>query len=226
MEKFIKKLVKIAGNYLLEKFKKNRELIQLRASFKTAVTKYDKTVDQLIIERIKKEYPAHNIFILTEESSFIKSDSDCLWIVDSLDRTGNFANGNPLFSVCIALMEKEELKLGTIYSPTIGEFYFAKKSKEAYFNQRKIKVSNLSGLNKSYIFYCEGNEKDRKKLAKVINKVYPRVTELRKISSAGLENAWVALERGEAYWTLKIDPWDVVPGVLLIEEAGGKVTDF
>lgn len=224
MEKFIKELVKAAGDYLLDNFKKDRELIRLRTSAKAAVTKYDKIADQLIIERIRKKYPNHSI--LTEESGLKKGNSDWLWIVDSLDGTGNFANGNPLFSVCIALVKKNKLELGTIYAPAIDEFYFAQKGKGAYSKQRRIKVSKIPNLKSSYIFYCEGNEKNRKRLAKIINKIYPQITDLRKLGSAGLETAWVAAGRGEAYFTTKIDPWDVAPGVLLVKEAGGKVTDF
>jgi myo-inositol-1(or 4)-monophosphatase len=81
-------------------------------------------------------------------------------------------------------------------------------------------------VNQSYILYCEGGEKDRERTGKLLHKVYPHVTDIRKLGSAGLETAWVAAGKREAYFTARISPWDVAPGVLLVQEAGGKVTDF
>ena len=113
-----------------------------------------------------------------------------------------------------------------IYAPAIHEFYFAVKGKGAYLNGGEIRVSDITDLSQSYIFYCEGGEKDRAKTGKIISRVYPHVMDMRKLGSAGLEIAWVATGRGEAYFTTKIEPWDVAPGVLLIQEAGGGVSDF
>ncbi len=84
----------------------------------------------------------------------------------------------------------------------------------------------MSNLDQSYIFYCEGGEKSRERTGKLLYKVYPLVTDIRKLGSAGLETAWVAAGKGEAYFTTRIEPWDVAPGVLLVQEAGGKVSDF
>lgn len=209
---------------MLENFKKEKELLKMRTTSKGAATNYDNESDELIIDRIKEKYPGHNI--LTEESGFQEGKSDYLWIVDSLDGTGNFANYNPLFSVCIALLQNNELKLGAIYAPAINEFYFAERNKGAFLNGEKISVSNVSKLSKSYIIFCEGAEKNRKRNLKIIEKLYSKATDHRKIGSAGIETGWVASGRVDGYWTTKIEPWDVAAGVLLIQEAGGKVTDF
>ena len=90
----------------------------------------------------------------------------------------------------------------------------------------RIQVPNISDLSRSYIFYCEGGEKNRLRTGEIAFRVYPEVMDMRKLGSAGLETAWVAAGKGEAYITTKIEPWDVAPGVLLIREAGGEVTDF
>lgn len=224
MRDLIEKLTKVAGDFLLDNFGKDPRLVELRSSVKEAITTYDKMADELIVQGIKKAYPDHSL--LTEESGLLKGDPDWLWIVDSLDGTSDFANLNPLFSVCIALMHKRELVLGAIYAPAINEFYLAEKGKGAYFNQRRIHVSEISLLGQSYLFYCEGGEKDRLKTGNILTAVYPQVMDMRKLGSAGLETAWVAVGKGEAYLTTKIEPWDVAPGVLLVQEAGGKVTDF
>jgi len=224
MKIFMEDLARKAGDVLIKHFRQDYSLFSLRSTAKEASVRYDKDVDRLIIAEIKRHYPHHSL--LTEESSFLQGDPDWLWIVDSLDGTGNFANFNPFFSVCIALMHKSELLLGTMYAPAINEFYFAEKGKGAYLNGGRIRVSDITDLSQSYIFYCEGGEKDRSKTGKIISIVYPHVMDMRKLGSAGLEIAWVAAGREEAYLTTRIEPWDVAPGVLLIQEAGGEVSDF
>jgi myo-inositol-1(or 4)-monophosphatase len=221
---FMVDLTRKAGAVLLDSFQHDQTLTALRSTAKEAATTQDRIVDQLIVEEISKTYPDHRL--LTEESGYHQGDSDWLWIVDSLDGTGNFANGNPFFSVCLALMYQDTLLLGTIYAPAINEFYLAERGGGAYLNQTKITVSTIQVLKKSYLYYCEGGDINRKRTGTLLSTLYPEVTDIRKLGSAGLETAWVAAGRGEAYVTTKIDPWDVAPGVLLIEEAGGKVTDF
>lgn len=223
-KELISSLARKAGDTLLKHFRQDWALLKERSTAKEAATKYDKEVDKLIIEGIKRHYPHHSL--LTEESGFLPDDPDWLWIVDSLDGTGDFANFNPFFSVCLALMHQSELLLGVIYAPAIDEFYFVEKGQGAYLNGVKIQVSDVSDLDQSYIFYCEGGDKNRGRTGELLHKVYPRVTDIRKLGSAGLETAWVAAGKGEAYFSTRIEPWDVAPGVLLVQEAGGKVSDF
>jgi myo-inositol-1(or 4)-monophosphatase len=223
-KELINSLARKAGDTLVKRFRQDWALLKERSTAKEAATIYDKEVDRLIVEGIKRHYPHHSL--LTEESGSLQGDPDWLWIVDSLDGTGDFANFNPFFSICIALMHQGELLLGAIYAPAIDEFYFAEKDKGAYLNGVKIQVSDVSDLSQSYIFYCEGGEKDRGRTGELLHKVYPLVTDIRKLGSAGLETAWVAAGKGEAYFSTRIEPWDVAPGVLLIQEAGGKVSDF
>ena len=224
MKDFVYNLAQKAGDILLQYFGKDQTLIKLRSSAKEAATVYDKMTDELIIDEIRKLYPDHSL--LTEENGFLKGDPDWLWIVDSLDGTGNFANSNPLFAISIALMHKGELLLGVIYAPAIKEFYLAEKGKGAYLNDRRINASEVSDISQSYIFYCEGGERDRGRTSTLWNKIYPEVMDMRKLGSAGLEAAWVAAGKGEAYFTTRIEPWDVAAGVLLVREAGGEVSDF
>lgn len=223
-KELIESLARKSGDTLMKNFRQDWSLLKKRSPAKEATTIYDKEVDRLIIEEIKRYYPRHSL--LTEESGFLQGDPDWLWIVDSLDGTGDFADFNPFFSVCLALMHQSELLLGVIYAPAINEFYFAEKGQGAYLNGVKIQVSDVSDLSQSYIFYCEGGERNRERTGGLLQKVYPRVIDIRKLGSAGLETAWVAMGKGEAYFTTRIDPWDVAPGVLLVQEAGGKVSDF
>ena len=224
MRNFLENLIKRAGDQLRDYFREDQKLIELRKTSKEAAIKYDKLSDKFIISQIRKKYSDHNI--LSEEGGFKKGNSNYLWIVDSLDGSKNFANQNPLFSVCIALMKSNKIILGAVYSPIIGEFYIGERGKGAFFNSKRIRVSKISKIEKSYFVYCEGGEKNKKRFAKIINKIYPKVTDVRKIGSAGLETSWVAAGRVEAYFTTKIEPWDVAAGVLLVQEGGGKVSDF
>lgn len=224
MRRFIIKLTQSAGKILLQYFGKDEDLVKLRRSVKDITTKYDVMVDRFIIREITKKYPTHNL--LTEESGFIDSNSEYTWIVDSLDGTANYAYGNPLFCVCIALLQNNEVILGTIYVPAINEFYLAEKGKGAFFNGKRIHVSLTDILSGSYVFICEGGEKNRARNARIMSRIYPKVVDVRKLGSAGLEAAWIACGRGDAYLTTKIRPWDIAPGVLLVKEAGGLVSDF
>lgn len=224
MKNFLKQLTEEAGEKLKENFKKGQSFVALRKTSKEAAIKYDKTSDKFIVEKIRKKYPDHNI--LSEEGGFKKGNSDYLWIVDSLDGTGNFANHNPLFSVCIALFKKKTPFLAATFAPMINEFYFAEKGKGAFLNSKKINVSKIKELKESYLFYCEGNEKNKLRTRKILNALYPKVIDIRKIGSAGIETAWVATGRGEAFWATQIDPWDIAAGFLLIKEAGGEIIDF
>jgi len=223
-EKFIKNLAEESGEKLAGFFNKDKKLISLRGSSKEIVTKYDKIIDKLIIGQIRKNYPKDNI--LTEESGHIKGENNLLWIVDSLDGSGNFANQNPLFSVLIAFLENNEPVLSVVYAPVINEFYFAEKGSGSFLNSKKINVSKISKLESSYFFYCEGGEKNRLRTMNILSKIYPKVADIRKIGSAGIEIAWLSAGKGEGFWATKIDPWDIAAGVLLIKEAGGKVNDF
>ncbi len=223
-KELIENLARKAGDTLMKHSRQDWALLKERSTAKEAATKYDIEVDRLIVEEIKRHFTHHSL--LTEESGFLQGDPDWLWIVDSLDGTGNFANFNPFFSVCLALMHQGELLLGAIYAPAVDEFYFAEKGQGAYLNGIEIQVSDVSDLSQSYILYCEGGDKNRGRTGKLLHRVYPQVIDIRKLGSAGLETAWVAAGKGEAYFTTKIEPWDVAPGVLLVQEAGGKVSDF
>ncbi len=224
MKEFIEKRLKHAGTFLMDNFRKEPGSWHSRSTAKEAITAYDKVADELIIEGVKAEFPDHSF--LTEESGYIQGDPEWLWIIDSLDGTGNYANWNPLFSICIALVRNGWLYAGGVYAPALEELYLAERGAGAYFNGRRMTVSSLAKLEQSYVLYCEGGEKDRARTGAGLARVYPEVMDIRKLGSAGLESAWVAAGRSEAYFTTSIEPWDVAAGVLLVEEAGGRVTDY
>jgi len=217
------KFAKKSGNFLLKEFKKVRDYSK-RKHTKELKTIYDKASENLIKNLIEKNYPEHSI--LAEESGYLRKDSQYIWIVDPLDGTSNFVSGNPFFSVSIAFMINKKLEFGVVYAPTLKEIFTAEKNKGAFLNGRKIKVSKVSDIRKSYFVTCEGGEKSRKRKAKLLSTFAEKAIDIRKLGSAALECAWVACSRADAYITFKIRPWDVAAGILLVEEAGGKVSDF
>lgn len=214
----------VAAKYLLENFRKDPELMMKRGTAKEVVTKYDEESDRMIVDMILEAFPDHNL--LTEERGEIENGGEYLWIVDSLDGTGNFAVGNPFFGVSIGVMKGDELVLGIINAPFLQEVYVAEKGKGAFRNGLPIYVSEVDDLGQAYIASCGGGEPNNVRFEAILSRVHPLVKDLRKLGSAALECAWVASGRAEAYFTTKISPWDVAAGALLVQEAGGQVSDF
>ncbi len=212
-----------AGLKLLKDFRRVKRY-STREHSKAVRTIYDKTSEILIKKSIQANYPNHSI--LSEETGYMEKDPNFLWIVDPLDGSGNFVNGNPFFSVSIAFMQNQKLEVGAIYFPVLNELFFAQKNKGAFLNGRKIKVSKVKSLEKSYLVTCEGGEKSKKRKAKLYSILASKAIDIRKLGSGSLECAWVASGRADAYITFKIPPWDVAAGILLVKEAGGSISDF
>ncbi len=219
-----KNTAKKAGKFLLENFKKDELLFAERQMSKEIVTRYDIESDKIIKKELENAFPEHNL--MTEESGVIDKDNEYTWIVDSLDGTGNFASGNPFFSVSIALSKRNKVILGVVYAPYLDELYFAEKNKGAFLNGKKISVSTIGKISDSYIVTCEGGSKNNKRLAEIYSNIYPKIKDMRKLGSAAIEGGFVASGRADGYITLQIDPWDVAATVLITKEAGGKATDF
>lgn len=213
-----------AAEFLLHNFKKDHQLFHQRGLAKEITTRYDKESDALISREIEKLFPDHNI--LAEESGHKDKHSEYTWIIDSLDGSGNYANGNPFFAVSIAIAKNNKIILGVISAPALGEVYCALKGMGATLNGRKIAVSKNKELNNSYIVACGGGEKDNRRLTTLTTNMEPLVKDFRKLGSAAIEGGFVASGRAEGYITLKISPWDIAAATLLVEEAGGVVSDF
>lgn len=224
MKQFAITLSKKAGNFLLQNFRKDKTSTKKRGTAKELHLLQDVKSNALIIKEIQRRFPTHNL--LTEESGFINKNSSYTWIIDPLDGSTNFARENPFFAVSIALMKGNELLLGVINAPFLKELYIAEKGKGAYLNGKKLHVSKINKLSRSYFVSCEGGDATNKEVAKINAKFHPLVKDMRKLGSAALESSSVACARSEAYIVRQISPWDVAAGVLLVEEAGGKVTDF
>lgn len=190
------------------------------------VTQADKGSQKAIIKIIKGIFPKHGI--LAEEDGVNEVDKDYCWIIDPLDGTVNFVHGLPMFAVSIGLKYKNEIITGVVYSPIINEVFIAEKSKGAWLNGKKIKVSrikdNIKALGVTGFPYSikENNNKVLKNFENVIVKVQG----VRRLGSAALDLAYVACGRFEFFWEQGLKAWDIAAGILLVKEAGGVVSDY
>jgi myo-inositol-1(or 4)-monophosphatase len=167
---------------------------------------------------------------IAEESHFTytKTPTGPAWIIDPLDGTTNFAHGLPWFAVSIAYAEKGRNQVGVIYSPVQDELFCGCLNRGAWLNGKPIRVSRIPVLDKSLL--ATGFPYDvRKKPAKVMaafKAVLIRVQGIRRAGAAALDLAYVACGRMDGFWEIKLKPWDTAAGQLILEEAGGKTSDF
>lgn len=190
------------------------------------VTEADKISEKMITSKITTLFPDHDI--LAEESTTIDRGSDFRWIIDPLDGTTNYAHGYPYFCVSIALERLDTMIVGIVYDPMLDEMFVAEKGKGAFVNEREIHVSNTREVIKSLLatgFPYDIREDSHNNL-NYFNEMILQAQAIRRAGSAALDLAYVAAGRFDGFWELKLNPWDIAAGWLLVEEAGGIVTDM
>jgi myo-inositol-1(or 4)-monophosphatase len=215
-----------AGRFLRMNIGKIKRIERKHGEESNLVTEIDKRAEQLIIEKIKQRYPQHDF--LAEESGTHANNSDFKWIIDPLDGTTNFTHGLPIFCASIALEHKGEIILGAIYDPNADELFTGEKGKGAYLNNRKIRVSETRNLLESLI--VTGFPYDIKKnpynAVEHFSNVLVESQAVRRLGSAALDLSYVACGRFDGFWEVTLNPWDMAAGVLFVQEAGGKFTNF
>ena len=214
-----------AGNIIIRSLQHVEHLEVTTKGRNDFVTDVDRLAEQEIISVIHKSYPDHAI--LAEESGE-QGDSETIWIIDPLDGTANFLHGFPHYCVSIGVMVRGRIEHGVIYDPLRDELFTASRGAGAQLNDRRLRVTKQKTLAGSLIatgFPFKYHEHFPAYLA-TFNAVFPEVSDLRRGGSAALDLAYVAAGRVDAYWELGLQKWDLAAGVLLIEEAGGVVSDF
>jgi len=190
------------------------------------VTDVDLASEQLIRDHIATHYPRHEV--LAEEGGLAENSSEYRWIVDPLDGTTNFAHGYPVFCVSIALEWKGEIILGVVYNPMRDELFAAERGGGAALNQRPIRVSKTSDLTQSLL--STGFPYDVKTSKWTNLNHWTNFTmnaqALRRDGAAAIDLCYVACGRFDGFWELGLNPWDTAAGAIIVEEAGGRVTDF
>ena len=215
-----------AGAAELKYFFNGTFTISNKEGVNNLVTQADFAAEKAILNVIQTAFPDHGI--VSEESAEQVSDSDYKWIIDPIDGTVNFANGIPICCVSIGLECKGEMLMGAVYNPIIGEFFFAEKGKGATLNDQKISVSGTAEVLTSCLVtgfpytYLDDANGPLQVFSRLIKKGIP----VRRLGSAAIDLCWVAAGRFDGFYEHQLNAWDSAAGYLIVEEAGGKVTNL
>ena len=200
-----------------------------RINYKGAVnlvTEMDFLSEKIIVSEIRRQHPDHGF--LAEEKARQQTVSPYRWVIDPLDGTTNYAHGYPVYGVSIALERQGDIVLGVVYDPSREELFVAQKGKGARLNGRRIRVSSVPELARSLLatgFPYDLRENPIDNFDHFQNFAY-RVHAVRRSGSAALDLCYVAAGRFDGFWEMKLGPWDLAAGSLMVQEAGGRVTDF
>ncbi len=212
-----------AGALLMEYFRQ-RVKIEYKGDV-DLVTVADRKSEALILERIRREFPGHDV--MGEEGTRIETGSDYKWYVDPLDGTTNFAHGFPVFCVSLAVEHRGERIAGVVYDPTRDEMFSAEKGSGAELNGERIRVSATPRLGEALVATGFPSHKRHKNPnIYFYHQLTLRSHGVRRAGSAALDLCNVASGRFDGFWEFNLNPWDTAAGVLMVEEAGGRVTDF
>src|SRR6202163_1026034 len=189
------------------------------------VTVADRESEALILKHIREQFPAHDV--MGEEGARIETGSDYKWYVDPLDGTTNFAHGYPVFCVSLAVERLGQRVAGVIYDPTRDEMFAAELGSGARLNDSAIHVSATATLGECLVATGFPSQKRHKNTnIHFYHQLTLRTHGVRRADSAALDLCNVASGRFDGFWEFNLNPWDTAAGVLVVEEAGGKVTDF
>jgi myo-inositol-1(or 4)-monophosphatase len=212
-----------AGALLMEHFRQHVK-IEYKGEA-DLVTIADRKSETLIRQRLREHWPSHDI--LGEEGGLQDTGSDYRWYVDPLDGTTNFAHGFPVFCVSMALEYRGRRIAGVIYDPTRDELFAAEQGSGAYLNDERIRVSQTTNLAECLLATGYPSHKRHKNPnIYFYHQITLRTHGVRRAGSAALDLCYVAAGRLDGFWEFNLNPWDTAAGVLLVEEAGGRVTDF
>jgi myo-inositol-1(or 4)-monophosphatase len=215
-----------AGAAKLQHFFSREFTVSHKQGINDLVTEADHASEKAIIEVITGEFPDH--FILSEETGEIVTASNIKWIIDPIDGTVNFANGIPICCVSIGVEKDGQMILGAVYNPLMKEFFIAERGQGATLNDKKIAVSSkaavassclVTGFPYTYLDMPHGP-------LQVFEGLIRRGIPVRRLGSAAIDLCWVAAGRFDGFYEHDLQAWDSSAGFLMVQEAGGKVTDF
>jgi myo-inositol-1(or 4)-monophosphatase len=216
----------LASGKILQEYFQKSFTISNKEGINNLVTEVDHKSEKAIIEVITRDCPTH--FILSEEAGAIEQNSEYKWIIDPIDGTVNYANGIPICCVSIGIEKEGKMLMGAVYNPFINEFYFAEKNCGATLNDKKISVTSRTEVIKSCLVtgfpytYLDEENGPLQVFEKFIRKGIP----VRRLGSAAIDLCWVAAGRFDGFYEHKLSAWDSAAGFIIVEEAGGKVTNL
>lgn len=221
----IEDIAREAGNGLREAYHRPRE-IGYKGDI-DLITQADRDAEAMIVAALREHFPAHAI--LAEESAEHALERDVpTWVIDPLDGTTNFAHGFPVFAISIALVDGGEPLVGVVYDPLRDELFGAALGQGAALNGAPIHVAQVSELRRALL--ATGFPYDRHVAednnTESFSRFIRRAQGVRRAGAAALDMAYVACGRLDGFWEFRLHPWDVGAGILLVQEAGGLVTDY
>lgn len=217
---------KQAGAFIRdERYKINVNHVQSKGTH-DFVTYVDKTAEKLIIENLQKLLPQSGF--IAEENTVETKNEEYMWIIDPLDGTTNFIHGLPCFSVSIGLMHNQKLILGVVYEVNLDECFYAWKGSPAYLNGKEIRASGTKNLKDSLLAtgFPYHDYSLLEKYMELFTWCLHNTHGVRRIGSAAVDLVYVACGRFEAFFEYGLNSWDVAAGSFILQQAGGKVTDF
>lgn len=225
MKEDLVEIIKKAGDYIHSHFQTDFK-VSSKEGVNNLVTEIDQGAERLIRDFIQKKYPEHAI-LGEEYGQHNAQNQEYLWIVDPIDGTINYAQGIPLCCVSIGVMKDGEMLFGAVYNPMMKELFFAEKGQGAYLNDRPIRVSEARPFLKSCLVtgfpYKHPEQVD---IVAIFAEVASLGIPIRRLGSAALDLCWVACGRFDGFWEFSLNAWDIAAGYLIVQEAGGKITDF
>ena len=211
-----------AGDILKKGFNKKHQV-----NFKgriDLVTETDLKSERHIVSSISKKFPDHTI--LAEEGSGSGESAEFRWIIDPLDGTVNYAHGFPIYCVSIALEYEGEMLAGAVYDPERDELFHAARGSDSFLNKKKIHVSKETNLERALLatgFSYDVGTAKRNNLG-LFARMVKKAQAVRRPGSAAIDLCWLAAGRIDGFWELFLHPWDTAAALVIVEEAGGKVT--
>lgn len=190
------------------------------------VTALDKASEAEVIRIITSTFPTHHI--CAEESGGLLNFDGVTWVIDPLDGTANYVHGIPLFAVSIAAMKNGELLNAVIAMPMTGEVFSAEKGSGAWCNGKRLSVSPLSDFQQA-VLATAFPWRERTHLSPFVSAfrtLLDQSSDIRRMGAAAVDLAYTAAGKLDGYYEMGLNPWDIAAGILLVEEAGGRVTDF
>jgi len=201
------------------------ERIERKEHATDLVTEVDRAVDALIVSALRKQFPSHRI--ISEEGTARATEADDVWFADPLDGTTNYAHGYPVFAVAIGWQQRGQMVLGVVYDPMRDEMFSAERGAGAFVNDVRLHVSEIGTLNRALVstgFHYDRVVNPEKNFAEFA-RVTRRAQSVRRGGAAALDLAYVAAGRLDAHWERGLAPWDCAAASLLIEEAGGRISE-
>ncbi|WP_447978651.1 inositol monophosphatase family protein [Candidatus Nitrospira bockiana] len=191
------------------------------------VTDADRASEQVVIDAIRAAYPSHRI-LAEERGTAAGGEGPFQWIIDPLDGTTNFAHGFPVYCVSIGLEYRGALVLGVVFDPTRDELFVGEAGRGATLNGKAIRVSRTADLNAALLvtgFAYDIREAKYNNLD-YFSRFAVRAQGLRRTGAAALDLCYVAMGRFDGFWEMKLHPWDMAAGAVIVKEAGGRMSDF